>query len=129
MGRSARPPLGSFSSRLCSSSGVVMTKIISNTNARSSNGVMLMSLKVTSELRWENRRMISSLIFCAEQFILVFQIFDFHPGDEFLGEIIEIHGQHAKVVDEPVVAKHGGNGDEQTGHGGDQGSRHTGRHC
>src|SRR5262249_54847107 len=33
-----------------SSSGVVMTKMISSTNARSSNGVMLMSLNVTSEL-------------------------------------------------------------------------------
>src|SRR6185503_6500067 len=36
--------------------GVVMTKMISNTNARSSSGVILMSLSVTSELRCENRR-------------------------------------------------------------------------
>ena len=33
---------------LCSSSGVVMTKMMSSTNARSSSGVMLISLKVTS---------------------------------------------------------------------------------
>src|SRR5688500_6376796 len=43
---------------LCSSSGVVITKIINSTNARSSSGVILMSLNVTSELRCENRRML-----------------------------------------------------------------------
>src|SRR5439155_22667075 len=48
--------LGNFSSRLCSSRGVVITKMINNTNARSSNGVILISLNVTSELRWEKRR-------------------------------------------------------------------------
>src|SRR5687768_7635825 len=41
---------------LCSNSGVVITKIINNTNARSSSGVMLMSLSVTKEFRCENRR-------------------------------------------------------------------------
>jgi hypothetical protein len=40
---------------------VVITKMISNTNARSSNGVMLISLSVTSELRWEKRRMVFRL--------------------------------------------------------------------
>jgi len=37
--------------------GVVITKMINNTNAKSSSGVILISLNVTSELRWENRRM------------------------------------------------------------------------
>ena len=41
---------------LCSSSGVVITKMISSTNARSNKGVMLISLKVTRALRWEKRR-------------------------------------------------------------------------
>src|SRR5436309_2144079 len=49
---------------LCSSNGVVMTKMISNTKAKSSNGVMLISLKVTSELRWEKRRMVSGAVGC-----------------------------------------------------------------
>ena len=49
-------PSGSFRLMLCSSSGVVMTKMISSTNARSSSGVMLISLSVTSELRCEKRR-------------------------------------------------------------------------
>jgi len=35
----------------------VMTKIINNTNARSNSGVMLISLKVTNELRCEKRLM------------------------------------------------------------------------
>ena len=41
-----------------SKAGVVMMKIISSTNAKSSKGVTLISLSVTSELRWEKRRMI-----------------------------------------------------------------------
>src|SRR5258706_15698690 len=55
------PPEGSFKLMLCSSSGVVMTKMINSTNARSSSGVMLISLNVTRALRWENRRMILRL--------------------------------------------------------------------
>ena len=46
---------GSCKSMFCSSNGRVMTKMINNTNAKSSSGVMLISLSVTSELRWENR--------------------------------------------------------------------------
>ena len=39
------PPRGSRKSMLCVSSGVVMMKMMSSTNAKSSSGVMLMSLK------------------------------------------------------------------------------------
>ena len=55
---SAVPPLGRFSAKPCSRRGVVITKMINNTNARSNSGVMLISLNVTSELRCEKRRMI-----------------------------------------------------------------------
>ena len=41
----------------CSSSGVVIMKMISSTNIKSINGVTLRSLSVTSELRCEKRRM------------------------------------------------------------------------
>ena len=40
-------PVGSFRSSPYSSNGVVMTKMINNTNARSSSGVTLISLNVT----------------------------------------------------------------------------------
>ena len=48
---SAVPPLGNLRFMLCVSMGVVITKMISSTNAKSSSGVMLMSLRVTNELR------------------------------------------------------------------------------
>ena len=38
-----------------SNSGVVMTKMINSTNARSNSGVMLISLSVTRCVRWEKR--------------------------------------------------------------------------
>ena len=56
IGLSGPPPGASFRFMLCSSNGVVMTKMISKTNAKSSSGVMLISLNVTSALRWEKRR-------------------------------------------------------------------------
>src|SRR5712664_959370 len=49
------PPTGRFRLIPCSRSGVVITKMMSKTNAKSSKGVILMSDKVTSELRWEKR--------------------------------------------------------------------------
>ena len=55
-------PVGSLISMPPVSKGVVMTKIISNTNAKSSSGVMLISLSVTSELRCEKRRMVGGYL-------------------------------------------------------------------
>ena len=54
---SGRPPTGRFRFIPCSSNGVVITKMMSKTNAKSSSGVILISANVTNELRWEKRRM------------------------------------------------------------------------
>src|SRR5215475_12523783 len=97
---------------LCSSSGVVITKIINSTNAKSNSGVILISLNVTSEPRCEKRRMISS------SFLL--EIFSLDLRDQFLREIVQLDRQDAQVVHQPVIAKHGRNGDQQTGHCGNE---------
>src|ERR1051326_1286156 len=106
--------VGNFKSIPFSSSGVVMTKMISNTNARSSSGVMLMSLSVTSELRCEKRLMESKvesrrskvaerrrfhvLRLSAFDFRLFsfFQIFSFHFGNHFLRKVVQLDRQHAQ---------------------------------
>ena len=51
--------------------------------------------------------------------LFFFKVFGLHLGDEFLREIVQGHGQDAQVMHEIVIAKHGGNGDQQTG---DEGS-------
>src|SRR3954469_7198507 len=91
---------GSFRSSPFSSSGVVMTKMINSTNARSSSGVMLMSLNVTSELRWEKRLMKSRSFF---------EIFRFHLRHQFLRKVVQLDRQDPQVVHEPVVTEHRGN--------------------
>src|SRR5690348_10795048 len=93
---SGTPPLGSLRSMLCCNNGVVITKMISSTKARSSNGVILISLSVTRALRWE-KRLINDYSFL--------QILRFHFGDEFLGEIVQLNGQNAQIMNEPVVTK------------------------
>src|SRR5437016_14101677 len=87
------PPLGRSSLRLCSSSGVVMTKMINKTKARSSNGVMLISLRVTNAFRCENRRISKTLV-------VVLQILDFHFGDQLLRKIIKFDCEHAQGMDQ-----------------------------
>src|SRR5512138_3020471 len=95
--------------------GVVMTKMISSTNARSSSGVMLISLSVTRALRWENRRIL----------LVVLEVLGLHLGDQVLREIVQLDRQDAQVVDQPVVAEHGGDGHEQAGDGGDERRGHA----
>src|SRR5947208_412439 len=123
IGLSRVPPLGSLSFKPCSSSGVVITKMIKSTNARSSSGVILISLQVTNELRWEKRRM-----FLSGYQHIILEKFVFHFRDQLLGEIIELDREHAQVVDQPVVAEHRGDGHKQAGDGRDEGRRYAGRH-
>jgi hypothetical protein len=52
-----------------------------------------------------------------------FEELDFHARRQFLGEIVHLHGQHAEVMDQPVVAEHGRDGDHEAGDRGDQGAR------
>lgn len=66
-----------------------MIKMMRRTNARSSSGVILMSLRVTKELRCENRRIIKLNHPLFD--IVVLQVFNFHFRDEFLCEIIQFN--------------------------------------
>src|SRR3954447_7795948 len=93
---SGRPMLdGNCISTVCSSNGRVMTKIIRSTNARSNSGVMLISFNVTSELRWEKRRI-----------SLLSEVLSLHLGNEFLREIVQFDRPDAQAVDQIVVSKH-----------------------
>src|ERR1017187_8204673 len=94
-----------------------MMKMINSTNARSSSGVMLMSLSVTSELRCENRRMNSIL-----------KVLGFHFGNHFLREVVQLDREGAQIVSEPVVTKHRRNRDKQSGNRRDERRRRARRH-
>src|SRR5439155_12129167 len=102
---------------------VVITKMINKTNARSSNGVILISLNVTRALRWEKRRITNWF-----QSSSLFQILGLHLGDEFLRKIVQLDRQDAQVVHQPVVTKHRGYRDEQACDGGNQRRRNAGGH-
>src|SRR5512136_1807020 len=100
---------------LFSRSGVVMTKMMSSTNARSRSGVMLISLNVTRALRCEKRRMV------VLQVLLFLKVLGFHLGHQFLGEVVELDSHDAQVMDQPVVGEHRGDSDQEAGNGGQEG--------
>ena len=85
-----------------------MMKMISSTNARSSSGVMLISLSVT-------RR--AALGKPAHSDVL--QVFGFHLGNQVLRKVVQLDRQDAQVMNQPVVAEHGRDGDQQAGDRGD----------
>src|SRR5262245_45272372 len=92
-----------------SSSGVVITKMMSSTNARSSSGVILISLSVTSELRCEKRRIVIKSLRrpnCSKYPSILLEIFRLHFRHKLLREVIQFDRQHAQVMHEPVVAEH-----------------------
>src|SRR4051812_35679007 len=113
--------LGRFTLMPCTDAVVMMMKITSNTYARSSMGVMLMSsyglssscARMIRSSGRDGRRVGGALLFR-------------QASHELVDEHLHVRGDVLVADQQVVVAKQRGDRDEQTGHGGEQRSGDTG---
>src|SRR4029077_14102089 len=121
----ASPLVGTTKLMLFSINGVVMIKMINRTNARSSSGVTLISVSVCNVCRSEKRRILFIDENRPERMVHVFVL---ELGANFRRKIVVLHNQGTNTRYQKVVPEHRGDGDQQSGHGGDQSTRNARSH-
>src|SRR5277367_4451366 len=121
----ASPLVGTTRFTLFSINGVVMMKMISRTNARSSSGVTLISVNVCKVCRSEKRRMLFIDEDRSERMVHVFVL---ELGTNFGRKIVVLHNQGTNTGYQKVVSEHRRDSHQQSGHGGDQSTRNARSH-